>query len=191
MRANFIENYGRRITFELIPPVMPLKLNKQTEYELTVKQAYKKRSLDANAYFWVLVTKIGEKTHLSSQEVHDRILAENIHFVLKDEAVDWLVMDCEPNKYGLVKCGDDYYLDSKREVMLAKDDGSFYKANGKPKTSKILWHIKGTHQMNSKEMSHIIDATINEAKDLGIETMPEDEIKRMVEGWNERTMESG
>ena len=103
---------------------------------------------------------------------------------MRDEAVDWLVMDCEPNKYGLVKIGRDYYLDSGKEVTLAKDDGSYYMANGKPKTSKILWHIKGTSQMDSKEMSHVIDATINDAKDLGRETLTPSAIERIKAEWD-------
>ena len=63
MNAKFIEQYGRRLTFELIPPFEPLKLDTVTEYELSVKKLRQKRSLDANAYFWVLVTKIGEVQH--------------------------------------------------------------------------------------------------------------------------------
>ena len=62
-------------------------------------------------------------------------------------------------------------------------DGSYYMANGKPKESKIFWHIKGSHQMDSKEMSRLIDCTVEEAKALGIETMTPAELERMIKAW--------
>ena len=37
--------------------------------------------------------------------------------------------------------------------------------------------MRGSHTYDSKEMSRLIDGTVSEAKELGIETMPLDELK--------------
>ena len=47
----------------------------------------------------------------------------------------------------------------------------------------MYWHIKGTHQMDSKEMSRILESTIFEAKQLGIETETPENIERMAQLW--------
>jgi hypothetical protein len=42
---------------------------------------------------------------------------------------------------------------------------------------------RGSHTYNSKEMSILIDGTVQEAKNLGIETIPPAELQRMVSKW--------
>ena len=44
--------------------------------------------------------------------------------------------------------------------------------------------IRGSHTYNTKEMSILIDGTVDEAKGLGIETIPPDELKLMLSKWN-------
>jgi hypothetical protein len=43
--------------------------------------------------------------------------------------------------------------------------------------------IRGTHTYDTKEMSALIDGVVQEAKDLGIETMTPEQIKRMEAAW--------
>ena len=163
------------ITFEL--DKMPTFFDelKDKVLNLTVKEYKEKRSLDANAYFYVLVNKIAEELKISDREVHDKLLSENLCFIYNDGVMDWKVTDTEPNKYGLLREGSNYFIDSLNKVVLTK---------GKPKVGRIYWHIKGSHQMDSKEMSRLIGSTITEAKQLGIETMTPDEIERMVQQWD-------
>ena len=172
------------ITFEL--DKMPTFFDelKDKVLNLTVKEYKEKRSLDANAYFYVLVNKIAEELKISDREVHDKLLSENLCFIYNDGVMDWKVTDTEPNKYGLLREGSNYFIDSLNKVVLTKEDGSYYTSKGKPKVGRIYWHIKGSHQMDSKEMSRLIGSTITEAKQLGIETMTPDEIERMVQQWD-------
>ena len=156
---------------------------KEKDLRVEIKEYRKSRSLNANAYFYVLVNKIAEALNITDSEVHDKLLADNISFLYKDGAIDWTVQDWKPNKYRLYKHGDDYWFDSKMEVMLAKPEGGFYAVDGKPKTSKIFWHIKGSHQMDTKEMSRLIEGAVQEAKELGIETMTPAELERLVKSW--------
>jgi hypothetical protein len=43
---------------------------------------------------------------------------------------------------------------------------------------------KGSSEYNSREMAILIDGIISEAKEMDIETLPPDEIKRIKEMWN-------
>lgn len=46
------------------------KVDPEKEYTVTIKQRRKKRSLDANAYMWVLLGKLAEKLRTSSDELY-------------------------------------------------------------------------------------------------------------------------
>ena len=152
-----------------------------------IKEKKKARSLNANSYFWVLVNKIAKKQHISDTEVHDKLLSENIAYFKNEEGgIDWKVSPIEPNKYGLiVEQIKDYYLDSKMKVSLQKESGDLVKdkANHEVVMGRVYWHIKGTHQMNTKEMSRILESTVFEAKELRIEVLTPNEIAELTAAW--------
>ncbi len=159
------------------------------EWEITEKKG--KRSNEANSYFWALINKIAAKQRISDTEVHDKLLSENIAYYYNEEGgIDWKVSPLEPNDYGLIveKIKDDYtyYLDSRMKVKLKKESGEIvHSKDGTDIVGRVYWHIKGTHQMDSKEMSRILESTIYQAKDLGIETESPEKIKRMEEAWKQ------
>ena len=45
---------------------------------------------------------------------------------------------------------------------------------------------RGSHTYDTKEMSYLIDGTVEEAKEHGIETMTPDELERMKQSWQIR-----
>ena len=56
------------------------------------------------------------------------------------------------------------------------------KAGAEPKT--YFYRIyRGSSTYNTEEMSKLIDGTVMEAKQLGIETMTPDQMKRMLASW--------
>lgn len=177
-----LENYPAEEINDLLDCEIAIRLNK----------CRNKRSLDANAYFYVLVNKIAERAKLSDIEVHDKLLSQNLAYVIENGAVDWIVADWKSNAHRLVKLAVTehgkqqfkYYYDSLQDVALNKPNGEPYRdSEGNPKTSRIFWHIKGSHEMDTKEMARLIDATVEEAKDLGIETMTPTDIEKMKQMW--------
>lgn len=122
----------------------------------------KKRSLDANAYCWVIMSKIGEVVNSSKEEVYEDML----------------------QKYGYFYQDEDGYVSItvKAHVDMSKIAGhwKFLKTNGKF-TSYLM--IKGSSEYDSAEMAKFIDCIVEEAKLLGIETLPPDELERMVTAW--------
>lgn len=130
-------------------------------YEL--KEKRRKRSLDANAYYWVLLTKIADELRTSKEELHMRMLREygQITSVCVPE---WVLLD------GYIK----YF----------EQDGTFSRG-GK---QYIVYNVfKPSSEMDSREMSILIDGVVNDAKELGIETLPPGELKIILEAWDEKT----
>ena len=121
-----------------------------------------KRSLDANAYCWVLMTKIAEVVESSKEEIYEEML----------------------QKYGYLYQDDEGYITItvKSNVDMSKIGGhwKFVKSNGSF-SSYLL--IKGSSEYDSAEMAKFIDQVVYEAKNLGIDTVPPDELERMKATW--------
>lgn len=129
---------------------------------IIAKKFRQKRSLDANAYCWVLMTKIAEVVDSSKEEVYEDML----------------------QKYGYLYQDDEGYIPVtvKAGVDMSKIQGhwKFYKSNGKFDSYLM---IKGSSEYDSAEMAKFIDRIVDEAKELGIETMTPAELERMKAEW--------
>ena len=68
----------------------------------------------------------------------------------------------------------------KRYDIYAKPIGTGT-VNGKEFTHYVL--LKGSHTYDSREMSVLINGLVYEAKLQGIETLPPDELERMLNAW--------
>ena len=64
-----------QVTFEIEQDISDSIKNIQDKpLRITAKQWKEKRSLDANAYYWVLVTKLAEALHISKPRCHNLML---------------------------------------------------------------------------------------------------------------------
>lgn len=123
-----------------------------------------KRSLDANAYCWVLISEIANHPDIQSskEEVYEEML----------------------QKYGFLEKDEEGYIviTLKESVDIKRLGGhwKFLKGNGK---FNSFIEIKGSSKYNSAEMAHFINQIVLEAQELGIETLPPNEIERMKEMW--------
>lgn len=54
---------------------------------------------------------------------------------------------------------------------------------GTSKPYRVYLLLRGSHTYNTQEMSRLIDGTIQDAKEQGIETATPDELRRMKEQW--------
>jgi len=135
------------------------------EHEISadMKRYRKPRSLDANAYFHVLVNKIATTVGSSDDEVKRELVV----------------------KYGTVET-DENGIPYGAMLPAGADVDKVYpytrcfktmELNGKTYRCYLLY--KHTHDMDSAEMSRLIDGTVSEAKELGIETMTPDQIREL------------
>lgn len=132
------------------------KLDKDTIYDIKIDKHRNKRSLDANAYSWVLQNEIANLLRISKEEVHFDMLK---HYGQCDYVS--LLADINPGLYF------DYY----------EEQGTFRNSNN---TFKSYLIYKPTHKYDSREMSIFIDGVVQEARNLGIETLDDENIKNLV-----------
>ncbi len=129
---------------------------------LTAKIHREKRSLDANAYAWVLMQKIAEAIHTDKWSVYLMLLERYspvfTHIIVRPEAVERV----------------------KGEWRTVKVLGPI-QVNGS--TGIQLQCYFGSSTFDSKEMASFIDGIVSECKEMGIETLPPDEIERMRREW--------
>lgn len=121
-----------------------------------------KRSLDANAYAWVLMSKIADTLGASKEEVYEEMLS----------------------RYGVLYEDESGYITItvSNKVDINKVDGH-WKLIRQSDKFKAYAMIKGSSQYDTKEMSHFIDGIVSEAKDLGIETLTPMELEQMKVRW--------
>jgi hypothetical protein len=139
-----------------------LKKLMDADIEADIKKYREKRSMSQNAYAWVLITQIAQCINppMNKEEVYAEMLKRygqgGIISVQKDKASD-------------VMRAFDYYVQ--------KGEGE---VNGK----KFLHYMVyvGSSKYNTKEMSVFISGIVEEAKDLGIETLTPDEIAMLRNG---------
>jgi len=133
------------------------------EYQIT--KAKKKRSLDSNAYCWVLIDKISAAVGADKITVYReavRNIAGNTEIVcVKDEAVQKLRDGWEHNGIGWLT-----------ETMPSKLEGC---------TNVILTYGSSTY--DQAQMTALLEHIVDEAKALGIETLTPSELERMKADW--------
>lgn len=134
---------------------------------IEVKKARGKRSLNANAYFHLLVGKIAEKNHTSKAFTKNLLMA----------------------RYGQEEFvgGERYIISVLSSIPMGEREDIHTKAIGygevKGKEFTHYCVLRPTHEYDTKEMSVLIDGTVEEAKELGIPTMTPDEIERIKQLW--------
>lgn len=135
----------------------------QDNLDICIQKHRNKRSLDANAYAWVLMSKIATIQHTSKEEIYELML----------------------KRYGFLYEDEDGYIvvTVKKSVDMGKIDGHWLRYKGNEIFTSYLM-IKGSSEYDTAEMSHFIDGIVSECKDLGIETLTPDELERMKAAWH-------
>lgn len=140
---------------------------KPKAYDLTVKEHRKKRSLDANAYAWVLIGKLADAMRVPPTVVYKNAIqniggnyevipireeaAEKFREVWEKQGLGWPCVDMGPSK-----------------IRSYRNLRAYY----------------GSSTYDTRQMSLLIDALIQDCKALDIETLSEEKLSAMMEGWN-------
>jgi len=134
--------------------------------DIEVKKHRKKRSLDANAYSWKLITEIANVLRSSKDEIYEILIVKYGQPLFEDNQLVEVILPAEanPNILGL----------------HLKNIGTRYDLNTEM-THYIVY--RGQSEYDTREMSIFIDGIVSEAKDLGIETLTPDELERMKAAW--------
>lgn len=143
---------------------------------LVIKVARKKdvRSLDSNSYFHLLNRKLANKLVISEARCKNHLLSS---YGFK-EFLD------EEERQPLV-----YKTNAPEDYMIEREEVHTKLAKIEPDGETITyfyWIYRGSHTYNSEEMAHLLEGTIAECKEQGIETATPDELARMAALWENR-----
>ena len=142
-----------------------LKQDNTKKYE--VKEYKEKRSLDANAYAWVLLGKLQDRLHIPKEDIY-RDLIRNIGSYevvpIKNEALSKFKQAWSKNGLGWIT-----------DTTKSKLEGY---------TNVIAYY--GSSIYNTKEMSRFIELIIQECEQLHIETRSKEEIDSLLESWDKK-----
>ena len=124
---------------------------------LEIKKYRQKRSIDANAYYWVLVTKLARVLETSNAEIHNILLSRYGFPEIIDGQLMRLSLPESEETEKRVKSAEEYHLKATTQVISGKD--------GKSYRTYIL--MRGSHGYNTEEMARLINGLITECKDAG------------------------
>ncbi len=144
------------------------ELERLQDQELRVKvvRYRKKRSLSANALFWHCVGEISKALQMDKWDVYLRMLREYGKFT-------YIV--CKPSMVSAIRS-------QWRESMVWNS----VDINGEEAVQMLCFF--GSSSYNTKEMSVLIDGTIETMKELGLDAPMSQDIKAALERWE---MENG
>ena len=134
-------------------------LEQDKDKKLEIKIYRPKRGQKANAYYWELENELANVLRIENDEMHFLLLQKygQVEMVSVLSTID-------------VKGYFKYYIEAGESIL-----------NGK--LFKHYKVYKGSSEMDSREMSILIDGLVNECKAQGIETRPEEEIRSLLEEW--------
>ena len=139
---------------------------KNKVYQMEVKEYRKKRSLDANAYAWVLINKIADALRITPKEIYRQAIvnvggnyevipvreeaAERFRQIWEAQGLGWPCMDMGKSK-----------LDGYRNLR------AYY----------------GSSTYSATQMSQLIESLVQDCRALDIEVKSEEEIASLMGAW--------
>lgn len=132
-------------------------------YIISIDRQKRKRSLNANAYMWQMCQKIAEKVGATKETVYRK----NIREVGSFETVE------------LISAG------AARFIRSWESNGLGWVAEPISERGGYMTVIAyyGSSSYNTAEMSRLVEAVVEEAKALGVETMTPLELDRLKAAW--------
>lgn len=162
--TNDIFKHTVNVTFEVAQADVDSEefqdLQQARELEITVRRPKKRRSLNANAYCWYLIGKIAEQLRTTKISVYLEYIKDcGVYRVvtLSDNSVSTFKHVWEDQGLGWL-CET-----SKSQIKGFTDVVAYY----------------GTSSYNTSQMARFIDYVVDEAKNLGIETLTAKEIEAL------------
>lgn len=128
-----------------------------------IKKFRQRRSLDANAYLWVLLDELAHALNTDKDRLYLEVLGRYgvfTHIVVKS-----CVAERVKDEWRLVK--------ELGEVII----------NGK--TGVQLQCYFGSSRYDSREMARLIDGVVSECHEVGVETMTSDELSLIKARWGQ------
>ena len=150
--------------------LLSLEQLKDIKLSVQVKKWRKKRSINANNYFWKLLSEYSEEKNVDTiEEYKERVKRLGIFRRFRIEDKDKKTFEIMWQDKGIAwfcETADTEYI----------GDIEF----------KIINAYYGSSSFNSKQMSRLINDLVEDCKEAGIETKPQAEIDSLLKEWDKK-----
>lgn len=138
--------------------------------KIEAKKYIKKRTINANNYFWKLLQELCELAEIDTVEEYKRRIKElGIFRRFKIEAENIKTFEKMWNAQGIA-----WFCEVADTTYIGNTE------------FKIINAYYGSSSFNSKQMSRLIDGVVQDCKVYGIETKSQQEINSLLESWNKK-----
>ncbi len=146
------------------------QLKNENKLNIDLKKYRKKRSLDANNYFWKLLQELCELAEIDTKEEYKRRVKELGIFrrfrIEKDNVNTFEKM--------WTSQGIAWFCEIFDTEIIGNTE------------FKIINAYYGSSSFNTKQMSRLIDGVVQDCQMYGIETKTPEEINSLLESWDKR-----
>lgn len=131
----------------------------------------KHRSLTQNAYYWQLLEKMAVKKRIPKSEIHNINLRHlGLTETIDGKKITILIPDTDEAEKKALQA-ETYHIAPTRQIKVGTDGLTY----------RFYIMLRGSHDMNATEMSALIELAVQDAKELGIETLTPQELQHMKE----------
>lgn len=154
-----------KMTLELENDTSLIDMEKYKEglLDIAIKKHRNKRSLNANAYAWVLLQKLAEAVGTDRDSMYIQELRK------------W------SRSFTFIVCKEEAIPRLREQYRAIIDLGNIKVGSMEGHQLQVFF---GSSTFDTKEMAVFIDGLVTDCKELDIETLPPDEIERMKAQWN-------
>lgn len=170
IKGLFYSGISKETTVELVlegNQAAEIEKYKGGHVDLCIKKYRKGRSIDANAYFWVLADKLAARMSVPKEEIYrgyiKQIGGNNDVVCIQNKGIDNLCSCWAKNGIGWVT-----------DTMPSKLEGC---------TNVVLYYGSSTY--DTAQMSRLINLCVEDCRAVGIETMTPDELDSLLNRWGE------
>lgn len=146
-------------------------VDESAEYEVIIKKKRKKRSLNANAYSWVLTGKLADKLNIGKDECHSLMLARYGQTATDKDGNAVIVSVRADIPQEVLTHNLGYVAPLATHSFINDKEFIHYRV------------LRGSSEYDSSEMAHFIDGIVSECKEVGIETLTPNELAQLKADW--------
>lgn len=114
---------------------------------------HEKRSINANSYYWSLLSRLAQVLRTSKEELHEQML----------------------DRYGVI---EGTVITMRADIPIRRLGGHWRLMKSDGKWSAYI-QLTRSSEMDTREFSALLDGLISDCKEAGIETIPESELRRL------------
>lgn len=146
------------------------KLKDSPTISIKLSQYKKKRSLDANAYYWLLIGKLSKALNISTSYCHNIMLRRYGVLEMYDEKPVYLMIQDTDEATKKADESETYHIKPTSHVRTGTD-GKMY---------RTYMMLKGSHEYDTAEMAALIHGIRDECMQVGIPVETPDEIANLL-----------